>query len=224
MNSPNLFPQDESGCDELDRLIRRALKALNQQVPPARVWKRIRAELDKDKSPPRRLQTTWLSLMLQPALTILVVVLGAIALGKLSDPSDIQIKPSPDSPTPLATVYAEEELTALALAMLQDKDELRLVKTLSKPSPAGSPSGAPAQAVARLATGAGELGAIEPVRAGMHLTDAGPADQPPLIVPRDPIPNVLSPEGRALMAELSLRHRAVEDQQRKHSGPYEWHR
>jgi hypothetical protein len=162
--------------------------------------------------------------MLQPALTILVVVLGAIALGKLSDPSDIQIKPSPDSPTPLATVYVEEELTALALAMLQDKDELRLVKTLSKPSPAGSPSGAPAQAVARLATGAGELGAIEPVRAGMHLTDAGPADQPPLIVPRDPIPNVLSPEGRALMAELSLRHRAVEDQQRKHSGPYEWHR
>jgi len=81
MNSPNPFPQDESGCDELDRLIQKALKTLNQQVPPERVWKRIKVELEKDKSPPRELQTTWLSLMLQPALTLLLVVLGAIALG-----------------------------------------------------------------------------------------------------------------------------------------------
>jgi hypothetical protein len=45
MSSPNPYPQSEPGYDELDHLIRRALKALNQHVPPERVWKRIKAEL-----------------------------------------------------------------------------------------------------------------------------------------------------------------------------------
>ena len=45
MRSPNPYPQSELGYDELDRLIRRALKALNQHAPPERVWKRIEAEL-----------------------------------------------------------------------------------------------------------------------------------------------------------------------------------
>ncbi len=54
--------------------------------------------------------------------------------------------------------------------------------------------------------------------------DTEPAGQPPLAVPRDPTPNVLSPEGRALMAEISLRRLAVEEQSRIHSGPYRWSR
>ena len=45
MRSLNPLPQSEPGYEKLDRLIRRALKALNQQVPPERVWKRIKAEL-----------------------------------------------------------------------------------------------------------------------------------------------------------------------------------
>jgi hypothetical protein len=45
MCSPNRYPQSEPGYDELVHLLRRALKALNQQVPPDRVWKRIKAEL-----------------------------------------------------------------------------------------------------------------------------------------------------------------------------------
>jgi len=107
--------------------------------------------------------------------------------------------------------------------MLQDKAELRLAKSLSRP-PASSPSRSQAHVVARTATDAGELGAMEPVRTGMHLPDAGPADQPALVVPRDPTPNVLSPEGRALMAELSLKRLIVEERIRQHSGPYQWSR
>ncbi len=225
MSSLNLYPQAEASYDELDRLVQRALKALMcEQNPPERVWKRIKEELEQEKSSPHRFQISWLPLVMQPALTISLIVLGAIGLQIVSAPHDIRAPSSPGPSPPMATVYVEEDLTSVALAMLQDKAELRLVKTLSNPSPAGSPSRPQANVVARPATSAGELGAMEPVRAGMHLPDAEPADSSPLVVPRDPFPNVLSPEGRALMADLSLRHLAVEDRQRKHSGPYQWHR
>ena len=224
MNSPKPFPQDESGYDELDRLVQRALKALVcEQSPPERVWKRIKEELEQKKSSPRRFQTSWLPLVIQPALTISLIVLGAIGLQIASTPHDIRAPSSSGPSPPVATAYVEEDLTSLALAMLQDKAELRLAKSLSRP-PASSSSRSQARAVARPATGAGELGAMEPVRTGMHLPDAGPADQPPLVVPRDPTPNVLSPEGRALMAELSLKRLIVEDRLRQHSGPYQWSR
>jgi hypothetical protein len=45
MCSSNRYPQSEPGYNELVHLIRRALKALNQQVAPERVWKQIKAEL-----------------------------------------------------------------------------------------------------------------------------------------------------------------------------------
>lgn len=226
MSPPKPYSQAEAVYDELDRLVQRALKALvYEQNPPERVWKRIKVELEKEKSSPSQFQMSWLPLVIQPALTISLILLGAIGLQIASTPHDIQQALSSPSPSPpVATVYAEEELNALALAMLQDKAELRLAKSLSKPSPASSASRPQAYAVARPATNAGELGAMEPVRAGMYLPDAEPADQPPLIVPRDPSPNVLSPEGRALMAELSLQRLAIEDRQRQHSGPYQWHR
>lgn len=224
MSSPSPHPQAEANYDELDRLVQRALKALVcKQSPPERVWKRIKEELEQEKSSPRRFQMSWLPLVIQPALTISLIVLGAIGLQMASTPHDIRT-PSSSSPSPpVATVYVEEDLTSLALAMLQDKADLRLAKSLSRP-PASSSSRSQAHAVARPATGAGELGAIEPVRAGMHLPDTGPADQPPLVVPRDPTPNVLSPEGRALMAELSLKRLIVEERIRQHSGPYQWSR
>ena len=88
MSSPNPYPQPESSYDELDRLVQSALKALNQQAPPERVWKRIRAEL---------------------------------------------------------------------------------------------------KAVPRPAPGAGGLRAMEPVRTSLPLPDAGPADQPPVVIPGIPL-------------------------------------
>ncbi len=230
MSPPDPYSQAGAVYDELDRLVQRALKALvYKQNPPERVWKRIKVELEKDKSSPSRFQMSWLPLVIQPALTISLIVLGAIGLQIASTSHDIQqalsqALSSPSPSPPVATVHAEEDLNALALAMLQDKTELRLAKSLSKPSPAGSAPRPQAYAVARPATNAGELGAMEPVRAGMQRPDAEPADQPPLKVPRDPSPNVLSPEGRALMAELSLQRLAIEDRQRQHSGPYQWHR
>ena len=230
MSSPNLYPQSEAaqfetGYNELDRLVQRALRALVcEQRPPERVWKRIKAELEQEKSSPNRFQISWLPLVLQPALTISLIVLGAIGLQILSTPHDIRAPSPPGQSPPVATVYAEEDLTSVALAMLQDKAELRLAKTLSKSSLSGPPSRPQAHAVARPATSSGELGAVEPVRTGIQLSKTGPADQPPLVVPRDPFPNVSSPEGRALMAELSLERLIVEDRIRRHSNPYEWSR
>jgi hypothetical protein len=225
MSLPNSYPQAEANYDELDRLVQRALKALMcKQSPPERVWKRIKVELEQEKSPSDRFRISWLPLVLQPALTIWLIVLGAIGLQISSIPHDIRPLSSPSLTPSVAADYLEEDLTSIALAMLQDKAELRLAKTHSKPRLSGSPSCPKAYAAVRPATSAGELGAIEPVRAGIQLPDTGPADQPPIIVPRDFIPNVLSPEGRALMAELSSQRLAVEDRQRKQGGPYRWYR
>jgi hypothetical protein len=220
MSSPNPCPQPETSYDELDRLVQGALKALNQHVPPERVWKRIRAELKKDEAPPRRVQTTWLPLIVQPALTLLVVALGAIALRALPDPFDIRA-PSSSDPSPAATTYVEQDLNLLAQATLDDKADLH---SLSKPTLTSSPPHPQAPAVRRPAPGAGELGAMGPIRTSPPLPDARPGDQPPVVIPRDPSPNVLSPEGRALIADLTLQRFALEERQRKHSGPYQWHR
>jgi hypothetical protein len=228
MSSSNPNFQDESSSDELDRLVRNALQSLvSNQSPPDRVWRRIKAELEKDKSSPRRFQAPWLPMVMQPALTILLAVLGVMGLRVLSNPYDIRISPSPGSSPPVATVYLDEELASLTVATFQDKVELRSLK--ASPACPSSRCGTRAQ----------------------H-TDAEPATQPTVVVPRDPIPNVLSPEGRALMAELALqrvvvvprdptpnvlspegraliaelssRRLAVEERQRKHSGQYQWHR
>lgn len=63
-----------------------------------------------------------------------------------------------------------------------------------------------------------------PQSRGTHEPDAQRASPLPVAVPRDPMPNVLSPEGRALMAEITLRRLAVEERALLHSGPYRWYR
>jgi hypothetical protein len=84
MNSPKPYANHEVNCDELDCLVRRALKAMvSGQEPPERVWKRIGLVLERDKSPPRQSRMPWLSLAVQPALTLLLVMLGGIGLGRL---------------------------------------------------------------------------------------------------------------------------------------------
>lgn len=193
MISRDQSPEDKTSFDELDHLVRRALQALvSQQEPPQRVWKSIRRELERDEGPPRRTQTPWLPLVLQPALTLLIVVLGGITLRVVLHPGVVHTWPFASSP-PVAVVYVDEGAAFSATATLQDKDELRSLKMLSNPS-------------------WGRQSYVEP------------ASEPPVIVPRDPAPNVLSPEGRALTAEYSRQRLTVEDKRDLHSGPYQWSR
>lgn len=118
MISPNPYPQPEApqpeaGYDELDRLVQRALKALVcEQHPPERVWKRIRVELEQEKSTPNRFQISWLPLVLQPALTMSLIVLGAIGLQISSTPHDIRTSSRPSLTPPVATDYVEDDLTS----------------------------------------------------------------------------------------------------------------
>jgi hypothetical protein len=68
MKSPNSYYDDE-----LERLVQETLQArLGTQAAPEHIWKRIRLELEIDKSPPpRRLRMVCLSLAIQSALKAL---------------------------------------------------------------------------------------------------------------------------------------------------------
>lgn len=81
MNTANPIPKDEAGCDDFDRLVRNALQALvSNQTPPERVWKQVKARLEKGQGPPHRFQTPWLPMLIQPALVLLLLGLGGVAL------------------------------------------------------------------------------------------------------------------------------------------------
>jgi hypothetical protein len=93
-----------------------------KQSPPERVWKRIKVELEKEKSSSNRFQISWFSLVLQPALTVWLIILGAIGLQISSIPHDTHTQSSPSLTPPVAADYVQEDLTPIALAMLQDKE------------------------------------------------------------------------------------------------------
>lgn len=187
MNSPKPYPEDE-----LDHLVRGALKAqVSDQDPPDHVWKRIKLELEADKAPPpRRFRVRWSPVVVQAALTLLLAMLGGVGLQTLLSPDGARYPTRAPSPSVTTVDVVEERLAPPALAMLDDRAELRSLKTLSKQNP-------------------------------VHQTDIEPASQPPVVIPRDAPPNIYSPEGRALMAELSWPPE-VEGQNRLHSGPYRW--
>ncbi|MEJ2560142.1 MAG: hypothetical protein P8186_28800 [Anaerolineae bacterium] len=65
MKSPNSYYNDE-----LERLVQETLQAwVGTQAPPKHVWKRIRLELEIDKSPPpRRFRLVWRLLVVKSAL------------------------------------------------------------------------------------------------------------------------------------------------------------
>jgi hypothetical protein len=65
MKSPNSYYDDE-----LERLVQETLKAqVGAQAAPEHIWKRIRLELEIDKSPPPcRLRLMWRLLAMQSAL------------------------------------------------------------------------------------------------------------------------------------------------------------
>ena len=191
----NPTPEYETGCAELDCLVRKALRALVcEQDPPERAWKQIKAQLERREAPRRPFRMPRLPLVIQPALTLLLFVLGGFALRAVSNPYEVRTSSSPRLSSPVSTVSVEEP-ASLALGLSQDKEELRLLKSHSKPGPVQE-----------------------------QQTVVEPADRPPVVIPRDPTPNVLSPEGRAFLAELSLHRLAAEDRQREHGGPYQWHR
>jgi hypothetical protein len=193
MSSPHRYSEDNSERDEFDRLLRRALQGLaGKQEPPERVWNGIRAALEKDKGPPRRFLTSWLSVAVQPAMTLLLVMLGAVGLGILLN-TEAVYRSAPAPAPSLAMDYVAELPVPVDLVKFDDEAELRSLKAVFEPG-------------------------------GIREPDAQPASQPPVSVPRDPFPNVLSPEGRALLAELALRRVAVEERTLLHSGPYRWDR
>ena len=193
MNSARPHFEDKIVCDPLDRLVRRALVAqVSGRQPPDRVWGRIKAVLEQEQAPPRRFKTRWSPMLIQAVVTLFLVLIGGVGLHALRSPINLRRL----TPTPLphvAMVNVEGPSATQALAMFDDRAELRLLKAYPRSHPESRP-------------------------------DAEPADQPPLAVPRDPTPNVLSPEGRALMVEITQRRLAVEEQSRIHSGPYQWSR
>lgn len=115
--------------DELDRLVRIALKALVRgQEPSDLVWKQIKLELEKDTSSPPRFRMPWLSLAIQPALTLLLVMLGWVGLGRPLNPVDVR-NSSHDPSSPVATVRVEERSASSRAAVIAEEHDLYLLKT-----------------------------------------------------------------------------------------------
>jgi hypothetical protein len=129
MSSPDSCPKAEQDRDELDCLARRALKTLmSGQEPPERVWKRIKLALDKDRSPPQRFPLPWLSLSMQPILTLLLVMLGAIGLQTLLNPVDVR-NSSYDPLSVVATVDIGDRSASSNPTVISEEQDLYLLKT-----------------------------------------------------------------------------------------------
>jgi hypothetical protein len=130
---------------ELDRLIRETLQARTSgQEPPDRVWKRIQLALATDKAPSRRLSIPWSPLVVQVALTLLLVMVGGIGLQGLSNPGGVH--PLPDATLPLApTLNASRPSLPMETIGISDESDIQLLRTLSKP-----------KAVPRVETGAND--------------------------------------------------------------------
>ena len=96
MSSPNPYPEDE-----LDHLVRGALKArAGGKEPPDRVWKQIKLELQADRTPPpRRPRVAWSPLVLQVALTLLLVMIGGIGLQIALSPGGVRNSSREASPS-----------------------------------------------------------------------------------------------------------------------------
>jgi hypothetical protein len=111
--------------DELDHLVQGALEAqVSGKEPPNRVWKQIKAELQTDGSPPpHRYRASWSPLLIQAALTLLLVMIGGITLlgttnlrGSFYD-------------TPSGTIaYLDEPSVSSVVPIVDDQAELRSLK------------------------------------------------------------------------------------------------
>ena len=183
-----------SSPDELDNLVRGALHAqVGEQEAPDRVWQRIKLELEAGRAavtPPQK-RISWSPLVVQAALTLLLVMFGGAGLRTLLSPDGVALPTPHVSPTGYA-VYGEEQPASPGVPVPDDTAELRTLKASLRPLTASQSS-------------------------------AATESTPPIMVPRDAPPNVLSPEGQALKAERSSPPLAQEQHVRQ-SGPYPWAR
>lgn len=132
MNSVLPHPQDESR-DELDNLLRRTLKAVvGSQEPPERVWKRIKLALEKKDTPPRRLRIPWLSLAVQPALALLLVVFALIGLQTLAIPDYSSHELSSPVATKYVPVHIEQRSSPASVNAAAEDEDLYLLKSQSR--------------------------------------------------------------------------------------------
>src|SRR5574342_226336 len=120
--------------DELDGLIRGALQTrAGRQEPPDQVWKRIQLALATDKAPPRRMTIPWSPLVVQAALTLLLVMVGGIGLQGLSNFGGVRTLPG--DVLPLApTVDVHRPILQVEISGVSDEADIRLLRTLSKPN------------------------------------------------------------------------------------------
>lgn len=135
MNLPKLYsdaeyPQsaEHPQGDELDRLVRGALQTrVEGQQPSEHVWKRIKLELERDEAPPRRFQISWSPLVLQTAVTLLLVMLAGAGLQMLFSLDHIR-----DS-SPVTVIDIDEGSAFSSGAPISDEPDLRQLKMLHRP-------------------------------------------------------------------------------------------
>lgn len=144
MNSTDPHSKKRSHSGELDRLVRSALNSrVGQQQPPRRVWKQIKMDLEKSRPSPRRFWSQWPPLAVQAGLTLLLVMLGGASL--CTPLNFFSTGHFSRAPVPSASIaYVEEQAESEAPAMLDDREELRLLKAFPKPDPSSPVDAEPA--------------------------------------------------------------------------------
>ena len=132
MSSPNRHSRDE-----LDHLVQGALAAqVSGKEPPDRVWKQIKAELQTDGSPPPdRYRISWSPLVIQAALTLLLVMVGGIALLGPTSLRDSFYDMSPSG----TIAYVDDGSISSGVVMFDDEAELRSLKADFTSHPADRP-------------------------------------------------------------------------------------
>ena len=124
MSSPNPYSEDE-----MDDLVRGALKArVSGKAPPDRVWQQIKLELEADQAaPPRQSRIAWSPLLVQAALTLLLVMLGGFGLRTLLSPAGFQNSLRDVSPAE-TIAFVEVRSVSPGVATFDDRAELRSLK------------------------------------------------------------------------------------------------
>ena len=136
MSLPKRYPEDE-----LDHLVRGALEAqVSGKEPPDRVWKQIKSELKADGSPPpHRYRISWSPLVIQAALTLLLVMIGGIALLGPNSLRDSFYDVSPSG----TIAYVDDESISPGVTVFDDEAELRSLKADFRSRPAAQPDTEP---------------------------------------------------------------------------------
>jgi hypothetical protein len=111
---------------------------VGEQEPSARVWRRIRRDLEADKPPQQRLRLWWPSLVLQSVLTLALMTIGGVGLQTLLNTGTYT--PAAQEATPSVTlVAAVEPGRPLVARVVFDESDKRLLRSLPRTVPAASP-------------------------------------------------------------------------------------